>query len=406
MTTSATDQVMGKIDLEERIIGGGMRPQKGARKFAILRVSKLSGMGKVAAAAQHNFRERETPNADPERLDANTVIDGARNTEDLLKRWHNLAPEKIRKNAVHALEYVVTASPEKLEEMGAKNQDAYFEDALNWLREKHGAENILSAVVHRDEISPHLQVLVIPLDERGKLNARALVGGKPQMRQMQTDFAKVVGERHGLDRGIERSNANHETIRSYYARATGKRKVSFKMPERKEAGFLGRGGETDAEWSERVSEAVEGALRAAQARADEHSLDAARSAVVASEALSERDTINQGLTILYALHHTRHETGHWDEVGMTALKLYRQLYDQMPEAAQMVCDDLVSEMSEPTVPEQREEAERLEQERQRELQRAQQELQRTREAEREQQRARAIERKTIERDDDYGLDFD
>ncbi|RJE16469.1 hypothetical protein PHISCL_11194, partial [Aspergillus sclerotialis] len=65
--------------------------------------------------------------------------------------------------------------------MGRDEQNNYFRRALDWLKDRHGAENVLSAVVHRDETTPHMQVLVIPLDARGKLNARELVGGKDKL---------------------------------------------------------------------------------------------------------------------------------------------------------------------------------------------------------------------------------
>ena len=78
---------------------------------------------------------------------------GARTADELMKLWEERAPEKIRKNAVLTLEYVVTASPEKMAEMGQTRSEDYLRDALTWLQDKHGAENILSAVIHNDEIT-------------------------------------------------------------------------------------------------------------------------------------------------------------------------------------------------------------------------------------------------------------
>ena len=57
-----------------------------------------------------------------------------------MRLWEERAPEKIRKNAVHAHEYVVTASPKKMAEMGQTRSEEYLRDALTWLQEKHGAE--------------------------------------------------------------------------------------------------------------------------------------------------------------------------------------------------------------------------------------------------------------------------
>ena len=258
---NAVDAVMGKLEPDERKNGGSLRPPKGSRSFAILRVSKISGMGKVAAAAQHNLRERDTANARSEDRDRNIHLAGAKTADELMKLWEERAPEKIRKNAVHALEYVITASPEKMAAMGQIKSEDYLRDALTWLEDKHGPENILSAVIHNDETTPHLQVMVIPLDDRGKLNARALVGGKAQLSAMQTDFAERVGHKHGLDRGIERSNARHETIKNFYGRAKAVENLSFDLPERATGrlGVLGR--ESDADYHQRLSQAHTEALK-------------------------------------------------------------------------------------------------------------------------------------------------
>ena len=258
---NAVDAVMGKIEPDQRKNGGSLRPPKGSRSFAILRVSKISGMGKVAAAAQHNLRERDTANARPEDRARNIHLAGAKTTEELMKLWQERAPDKIRKNAVHALEYIVTASPEKMAAMGQTKSEDYLRDALTWLEDKHGPENILSAVIHNDETTPHLQVMLIPIDERGKLNARGLVGGKAELSAMQTDFAERVGRTHGLDRGIERSNARHETIKSFYGRAKAVENLSFDLPERAPGRLGVFSKETDAEYHERLSQAHTEALK-------------------------------------------------------------------------------------------------------------------------------------------------
>lgn len=258
---NAVDAVMGRIEPDLRKTGGSLRPAKGSRSFAILRVGKISGKGKMAAAAQHNLRERDTANARPEDTNRNIHLAGAKTAEELMKLWEERAPEKIRKNAVHALEYVVTASPEKMAAMGQTKSEGYLRDALTWLEDKHGAENILSAVIHNDETTPHLQVMVIPLDDRGKLNARALVGGKAQLSAMQTDFAERIGRKHGLERGIERSVARHQDIKSFYGRAKAVETLSFDLPERATGrlGVLGR--ETDAEYHRRLSQVHTDALK-------------------------------------------------------------------------------------------------------------------------------------------------
>lgn len=171
-------------------------------------------------------------------------------------------PDKVRKNAVRALEYIITASPEAMEEMGSESARAYLYDAADWLREKHGEANILSAVIHNDETTPHLQAIVIPMDDRDRLNARAFVNGRLALAEMQTDFAQTVGEKHGLERGIEGSRVLHTSIKEHYAQINAVDGLSLEAPERRTGGFMGRGSETDEEWRQRASEGLSEALRA------------------------------------------------------------------------------------------------------------------------------------------------
>lgn len=245
-----------------RTIGGRVQYAP-ARRFAILRCAKIKTLGNMGASLQHTFRERETPNADPTHRTENTVLIGGTDSAAVLDAWRARAPEKIRANAVHGLEYFVGGSPEALKAMSRDQQDAYFRDALNWLKTRHGAENILSAVIHRDETTPHMTVMTIPLDQQGKLNARALVGSRQQLSAMQTDFAKVVGQAHGLQRGLEGSRATHERVKRVYAHISDP-EASVSLPERRRGGFMGRGGETEAEWRERATEAVTEALAGVQ----------------------------------------------------------------------------------------------------------------------------------------------
>ncbi|MTE02131.1 hypothetical protein GIY56_17720 [Paracoccus sp. YIM 132242] len=246
----------------------GGRPA-GQRRYAILRVGKIKTKGQLGAALGHNLRERHTPNADLDRLHENTVLKGPENGRDVIAAWEARAPEKVRKNAVHALEYFVGASPEKMAAMSRDRQDAYFRKALDWFETRHGKDNVLSAVIHRDETTPHMQLLVIPLDARGRLNARELVGGKATLSRMQTDFAHEVGISFGLERGRERSQATHRTIREYYAHASTPAEADFRLPERHRGNILGVGRESDEEWRQRATEAAREAIARTKAQYEE-----------------------------------------------------------------------------------------------------------------------------------------
>lgn len=180
--------------------------------MAILRVQKIKTVASLAARGKHNFRERETLNADADRTALNSGI-GAKSTAELVSKVADLLPQKRRKDAVIGLEYLITASPEHFgaDWRETKNHGmAYFNDAIKWLAKRHGAENIVCATVHLDESTPHLAAFVVPKTKDGRLSAKDFVGGSKVLTNMQTDFASAVGLKHGLERGIERSKAVHQ----------------------------------------------------------------------------------------------------------------------------------------------------------------------------------------------------
>lgn len=219
--------------------------------YAILRAEKLKSFGEIGGSLAHTFRTRETPNADPARFLENEH-GGPTDAQAIQQAIRDRLPEKYRSDAVLCIEYLVTASPDHFKRDDGRQ---YFEDAKVWLIERHGVENVISTHVHRDETSPHLVAYVVPRDG-DKLNAKKFLGGRAILSQMQSDFAQNVGRKHHLERGIEGSKAQHQTIREYYARANQLetvQKVDF--PREKEArGLIGK--ETDTDFAQRVARSV------------------------------------------------------------------------------------------------------------------------------------------------------
>lgn len=220
--------------------------------YAILRTAKLKEIGHIAGSLSHTFRTRETPNADQARAHLNENS-GPETPEAIQQAIKDRLPEKHRSDAVLCIEYLITASPEHFKQDDGRQ---YFEDAKRWLEERHGAENIVSTHVHRDETTPHLVAYVVPLKD-GKLNAKHFLGGKVALREMQTEFAQQVGLRHGLERGVEGSKANHQTIQDYYQRANRAEVATERVlypTEKQSKGLLSK--ESDAEFAERVAKEV------------------------------------------------------------------------------------------------------------------------------------------------------
>ncbi len=229
--------------------------------YAILRVQKLKHMASVRRSMRHSFREQPTPNADPERAAMNTHV-GACSAAEGVSRVEARLPERRRSDAVLAIEYLVTASPEAMAAKTAAEQDAYLHDALDWIRERHGAENVVYAGIHRDERTPHLYAYAVPVDpQSGRLNAKRWLGGPGALSAMQTEFAERIGRTHGLERGIEGSKATHQRVRRHYAALNQPLGASREALEARAVGY------EDARKGQREAERTAKAANAAAARA-------------------------------------------------------------------------------------------------------------------------------------------
>jgi len=130
-------------------------------------------------------------------------------------RVRELLPEKRRKDAVLAVEYVMTASHEWWNEATPRQQAEFFARSEQWLENKYGKDRVVAAVVHRDEATPHLSAFVVPLTQDGRLSAKEFIGGRSKMRDDQSTYAESV-KKLGLERGIEGSRATHQTVQHYY----------------------------------------------------------------------------------------------------------------------------------------------------------------------------------------------
>ena len=172
--------------------------------FSVMRMEKLKSAVALTRALQHNARERAPLNADPDREPMNRYQGGA--VADVMALYREKLPEKVRKNAVHAVEILLTASP------GFRgNWDDYLKDGEEWARQLFGAGNVLHVGQHHDESTPHLHMVVMPLKD-GKLNCKHFIGGqKDRMIELQNDFHEKVGKKHDLERGIskEQTKARH-----------------------------------------------------------------------------------------------------------------------------------------------------------------------------------------------------
>jgi hypothetical protein len=226
--------------------------------FAILRIQKEHNRAGVASRAAHNLRQRSAaPRADAGRAGQNKTV-GAETPDAVLAALDaRLAalPKPPQKNAVLVVELMLAASPEWFAAGGKPGR--FASEALEWAYAKFGKENILTASLHRDEKTPHLQILLTPIVEKKgvvKLRASHYFDGPSKMRDLQTEFAARV-EKLGLKRGIERKSGEpikrHTTLTQYYklvdqiVERANKARQAPAVPALPARGMLGRVSDDD-----------------------------------------------------------------------------------------------------------------------------------------------------------------
>ena len=123
---------------------------------------------------------------------------------------------KIRSDAILMNSFVIGSDGEFFKGMRAWEQHAFFEDCARFFMDKYGYENMLSAVVHVDETTPHLHLNFVPIKD-GRLSSKSLFD-RQKLAELQTELWEQVGKKYGLQRGKENSQATHITAAEHKAK--------------------------------------------------------------------------------------------------------------------------------------------------------------------------------------------
>lgn len=195
--------------------------------YAILRTAKLKTPANVSASASHIERTRPTHNANPSISNEWLTPDGPGMFKRAQEVWDKI-PKK-RKDAVHAFEVLMTASPEAFDD--DFDLDAWKKQSMDWLRQQFKGCTLVGACLHLDESTPHIQAILIPTDTKKdgslQLNCKKYLGSAQKLSAMQTSYAKAV-ENLGLERGLQGSKAKHVTIAQFYSSISKGAPIKFK----------------------------------------------------------------------------------------------------------------------------------------------------------------------------------
>lgn len=159
--------------------------------------------GSTGGLQRHNEREpgqrHSNKNIKPERTKDNIFLKpkddrtyGER-VDDRLEAGYR-GTKAVRKDAVKMVEATVQLGGDITKE-SEETQIEALKQAYEELKEMYGEENIISAVIHVDETTPHLHCDFVPLTKRGNLSAKDVIGDKKKMRRTQEKFLEAMQER-------------------------------------------------------------------------------------------------------------------------------------------------------------------------------------------------------------------
>ena len=168
----------------------------------------------IAPVEQENERDEtyraSNPQIDPARTGGNYhIVKRQRSyTQFINDKIEALdLPTKVRKDAVLMCSFVVGSDRKFFGGLSPSEQRQFFVDCTHFFAERYGEGNVISAVVHMDETTPHLHLNLIPI-AGGRLCAKQLFDRKA-LTALQTDLYREVGAKWNLQRGKEGSQAKH-----------------------------------------------------------------------------------------------------------------------------------------------------------------------------------------------------
>lgn len=183
---------------------------------SVLRFEKIKSFTAINLSESHVYRFSYTPNANPKRTHFNRVLIGKSGLSRNIKRAFDKLEVKPRKNAVLAMDCILSLSNDAFTCKADINK---FCEASKDFLDKTFKGRCISAVIHLDETTPHIHALILPLekgDGKWKLNARKIFS-KSTLSNYQKEYYKYMKSVFPtLSPPNFGSKLKHNKIASYY----------------------------------------------------------------------------------------------------------------------------------------------------------------------------------------------
>lgn len=196
--------------------------------YAIVRNEKLT-RAEVNGKGTHNDRKvknHSNKDIDPARTHLNYYI--KKNNYTYTKEFDKLRKEQtlaghLRENSIIMCQMIFTSDQEFFDRIGEAETKRYFEESYKFIcnYKNLGEKNIISAVVHLDEGTPHLHLIFVPVvhtkDKDGndveKICARDFWKGRDSYRKLQDAyFEHVKSKGFDLERGLYVEETNRKNL--------------------------------------------------------------------------------------------------------------------------------------------------------------------------------------------------
>lgn len=218
--------------------------------YSIAGFRKVKNMAEFTAIANHNLRIKlgaaDRDRIDPGRITLNEVLINAfgvsKTKANIGKKFfehYEKNDVEIRKDSVLAIDLMLTASPDffgvwhqdgKITPEGREKIDKWKKSELDFVRQQFGLDAVKFAVLHLDETTPHIHLLVSPEETKtvvsknrfaSKTTTKTVLNAKRFNPKFWTDFVDahaVANEKFGLMRGERVGLAKNITIKEFRRR--------------------------------------------------------------------------------------------------------------------------------------------------------------------------------------------
>lgn len=177
--------------------------------FLVLHMDKFK-KSDVRGIQSHNLRERKSrsnPDIDYGRSAGNYELHQGASpnyAECIQRRIDDLLLTKaVRKDAVHMCGLIVSSDREFFLKIGQEETQRFFAESAAFLAEFVGEENVISAMVHMDEATPHMHFMHVPVTRDGRLSANSIYT-RDSLKMLQTEFHRHLHSKgFDIQRGVE-----------------------------------------------------------------------------------------------------------------------------------------------------------------------------------------------------------